>query len=188
MVIKMRRRILNVGCGTDAYGTDFVDLYPSRKGVIKCNVEKEKLPFGNNSFDEIYSKNLFEHLKNLSFVLKEMARVLKPGGKLVLRTDNAGFWLFHNTKSKWKIHYGGYERIGAHGKKDKHYALFTTHHIKNHLEDVGIKVIRTEYYSDFQHLSPLIRSISWLLSRTRFKPMAYPQILVIGVKTSLSKR
>jgi len=66
----MRRRILNVGCGEDTYGTHFVDLYPTRKEVIKCNVDKEKLPFPNNYFDEIYSKNLLEHLRNPGFFLE----------------------------------------------------------------------------------------------------------------------
>jgi hypothetical protein len=31
----MGRKILNVGCGEETYGTHFVDFYPSRKDVIK---------------------------------------------------------------------------------------------------------------------------------------------------------
>ncbi|HKZ42047.1 MAG TPA: class I SAM-dependent methyltransferase, partial [Candidatus Hodarchaeales archaeon] len=71
-------RILNVGCGNDTYGTDFVDLYPVRDDVIRCDVEKEKLPFRDNTFDEVFSGNIFEHLKNPNLVLREMSRVLKP--------------------------------------------------------------------------------------------------------------
>jgi ubiquinone/menaquinone biosynthesis C-methylase UbiE len=50
-------RILNVGCGNDTYGTHFVDLYPTRKEVIKCDVNKERLPFPSNFFDVVYSRN-----------------------------------------------------------------------------------------------------------------------------------
>ena len=178
----MNKKILNVGCGNDTYGTDFIDLYPTRKEVIKCNVEKEKFPYPNNMFDEVYSGNIFEHLKNQNVVLKEMVRVLKRGGKLVLKTDNAGFWLFHNSKSKWLVHYGGYERIGAHGKDDKHYALFTPHHIKNHFESVGVKVVNSEYYTDFKNLSLPIRIINRILEKTRFSYMAYPKMTIVGIK------
>ena len=32
-------KILNIGCGNDTYGTDFIDLYLQREEVIKCNFE-----------------------------------------------------------------------------------------------------------------------------------------------------
>ena len=50
------KRILNVGCGNDTFGTDFIDLYPMKKGVIKSDIDNEMFPFPNNSFDVIYSK------------------------------------------------------------------------------------------------------------------------------------
>jgi ubiquinone/menaquinone biosynthesis C-methylase UbiE len=58
-------------------------------------LDEENLPFTDNYFDEIYSRNLLEHLKNVGFAVKEMVRVLKPGGKLILITDNASYYLFH---------------------------------------------------------------------------------------------
>lgn len=38
------------------------------------------LPFNDLSFDVIYSSHTLEHVKNLDALLKEMYRVLKPGG------------------------------------------------------------------------------------------------------------
>ena len=73
----MARRVLNVGCGTDNYGTHFVDIYPLRKGVLKCDVSRERLPFRSAFFDEIYCRGLFEHLNNPLFFLRECRRVLK---------------------------------------------------------------------------------------------------------------
>ena len=69
------KKILNVGCGNHTYGTHFIDLYPQRKEVIKCNVEEEKFPFPDEFFDEVHSENIFEHLKNPNIVLNKMARV-----------------------------------------------------------------------------------------------------------------
>jgi len=179
----MEKRILNVGCGDDTYGTDFVDLYPSRKEVLKCDLGKDKLPFGNDTFDEVYAAFVLEHLKNPNMVIKEMVRVLKKGGQLVIKTDNAAYWLFHNEKSKKKLHYGGYEVKGAHGKSDVHFSIFTPSHVRNHLEAVNLKVKKIEYFTEYKGMSPLIYFASWMFSKTRFKPMAYGNILAVAEKT-----
>ncbi|MFA6005947.1 MAG: class I SAM-dependent methyltransferase [Patescibacteria group bacterium] len=42
----------------------------------------KKLPFASQSFDTVFSNCVFEHLPDLALNLKEMHRVLKPGGKL----------------------------------------------------------------------------------------------------------
>ena len=137
------KRILNCGCGLDTYGTDFIDVYPSRKGVIKCNFDMEKFPFEGNYFDEVYAENIFEHLKNPLNFLKESRRVLKSGGKITLLTDNAGFWgVFGST------HHGSYEkiRIQKGTPEDRHYALFTPSHLNNWLKSVGFKNIKIKYF------------------------------------------
>ena len=139
----MRKKILNVGCGNDTYGTHFIDLYPTRREVIKCDVNKDKFPFKGNFFDEVIAIGLFEHLTNPLNFLKESYRVLKKGGKLIIITDNAGFWgIFGNT------HHGEYEkRRKIEGfQEDKHYALFTPHHLKNWLEHVGFRKVKVDYF------------------------------------------
>src|SRR2546426_9579193 len=99
------KKILNVGCGEDTYGTHFIDSVPTRKDVVKCNIDQDRFPFNDNFFDEVYSEQNFEHLKNPMNFLKESSRVLKKGGSIVIITDNAGFWgIFGN------VHHGGYEK------------------------------------------------------------------------------
>ena len=44
----------------------------------------EKLEFQDESFDKIYSLHTIEHIPNPIKALSEMARVLKPGGAIVL--------------------------------------------------------------------------------------------------------
>jgi predicted SAM-dependent methyltransferase len=181
-------KILNVGCGNETYGTHFVDLYPSRKEVIKCDVDKEKLPFRDNFFNEVYSAFLIEHLKNPGFALKEMTRVLKKGGKLVIKTDNASFWLYH-ISLPFKVcqqHYGGYE---SKGLKDKHYSIFTTEHLKNHLTELSLKIKKSEYFGKNydglkkKWLGRLYLLLSSFLYRTRiFRRMAYKHILIEAEK------
>lgn len=72
--------------GLDVYGIDispeakeFSDKFP----VEVCDIENEKLPFQDNSFDVIYSKSFIEHLYYPERFLTEAYRVLKPGGKFI---------------------------------------------------------------------------------------------------------
>ncbi|MEM2955026.1 MAG: class I SAM-dependent methyltransferase, partial [Candidatus Nanoarchaeia archaeon] len=124
----MKKMILNVGCGDETYGTHFVDLYPSRPEVIKCDLGKEKLPFPDNFFDEVYSKNVLEHLKNPGFALEEMKRVLKKGGELVLITDNAGYLFHHIDLSRFSNTKACHQENTEYRRRghplDKHYSLF----------------------------------------------------------------
>jgi SAM-dependent methyltransferase len=135
------KRVLNLGCGHDKHGTDFVDAFSERSDVLKCNVDDSELPYEDETFDEVYSKNLFEHIRNPNLVLLRIRRVLKKGGVLVLITDNAGYWKFHLPNS---THTGAYEsRRGISG--DRHYAVYTPWHIQNHLVASGFRVESISY-------------------------------------------
>ncbi|MGH9349388.1 MAG: S-adenosylmethionine decarboxylase, partial [Vicinamibacterales bacterium] len=47
-----------------------------------------RLPFGDNSFDAIYSMGTIEHFAETEAAVVELARVLKPGGRLILGVPN----------------------------------------------------------------------------------------------------
>jgi len=53
------------------------------RGDISC------LPFPTESFDLVTSNMVFEHLRDPENQLKEVFRILKPGGSLVLHTPNS---------------------------------------------------------------------------------------------------
>jgi len=71
----MKTKILNLGCGNDTYGTDFLDIYPTRPEVIKHDLTKGRLPYKDNTFDEVFSKNLFEHLPDPSCSIYHLDRI-----------------------------------------------------------------------------------------------------------------
>ncbi len=57
------------------------------KGIINLSVQQgaaEKLPFETGTFEIVTCRLTTHHFANLSQALEEMARVLKPGGKLAI--------------------------------------------------------------------------------------------------------
>ncbi|MEI6536171.1 MAG: class I SAM-dependent methyltransferase [Verrucomicrobiaceae bacterium] len=57
-------------------------------GVRFIQGDAEALPFENNSFDLVISCECMEHVANPRMMAKEMARVLKPGGRFCLTTPS----------------------------------------------------------------------------------------------------
>lgn len=51
-------------------------------------------PFDDNSFDVVHANQVIEHLKRLDHFVSEIARVLRPGGRVVVCTENLASW--HN--------------------------------------------------------------------------------------------
>lgn len=52
--------------------------------VSLINAEAEKLPFNDESFDKVLCSEVLEHIKEDTATLKEISRILKPGGTLVM--------------------------------------------------------------------------------------------------------
>jgi SAM-dependent methyltransferase len=57
----------------------------------------ERLPFDNASIDVVHSNQVIEHLPFTDHFLKEIRRVLRPGGQAVVSTNNLASW--HNVLS-----------------------------------------------------------------------------------------
>lgn len=76
------RVVLELGCGpnktiADAITVDMLDI----DGVdIVCNLDEGLSFLADNSVDEIHSFHFLEHVKDVNLMMKEIYRVLKPGG------------------------------------------------------------------------------------------------------------
>jgi len=103
---------LDAGCGDGRYlaalatlgplpgrivGVDIAEsiLDTARRATAAAGVEPEllranleRLPLADAEFDLVVSVQVIEHLLDPAAGLKELARVLKPGGTLLLSTDN----------------------------------------------------------------------------------------------------
>lgn len=75
---------IHLGCGTRLL-PDFINVDIAGSGAdVECDIHS--LPWGDGLADEILAIHVVEHLPmmNVGLVLKEWARVLKPGGKMIL--------------------------------------------------------------------------------------------------------
>lgn len=61
---------------------------------LRAVAADEPLPFDDNTFDTIAILEVIEHVRDERFVLDELCRVLKPGGRLLLTTPHRGLLTF----------------------------------------------------------------------------------------------
>ena len=91
---RLKRRLLDVGCGTkpyqklfnvDAYVGLDIDTNDSReRGIADHFYDGISFPFPDASFDSLLCNQVLEHVFNPDDFIREMNRVLKPNGKLLL--------------------------------------------------------------------------------------------------------
>ncbi len=80
----MKKIKLDIGCGPRKRSPEHIgiDRFSCPQVDIKLDFESEKLPFPNNSVDEILASHILEHIKNYLPLVREMWRVLKQDGRL----------------------------------------------------------------------------------------------------------
>ena len=83
---------LNLGCGFD-----------KRKGYVNCDLSKDvnpdkivdlekKLPFKNNSVDEVMANHVFEHVTNFIPLMHELHRICKKNSRLLIKVPFYSTW------------------------------------------------------------------------------------------------
>lgn len=98
------KEILDAGCGVGAfseplverntvYGVDFSVKsleYAAGRGLITMSEDLTALPFENGKFDAVLCIGVIQLIEQHEAVIKELARVTKPSGTLLVQTLNRG--------------------------------------------------------------------------------------------------
>ena len=97
----MMKQKLNLACGKK-YLKDYVnlDIDAKYKPDVVWNLDKFPYPFEDNSFNEILASHILEHVDKPDKTMKELYRILKPNGKLIIlfpyhKHPNAWFGFEH---------------------------------------------------------------------------------------------
>ena len=118
------KRILDVGCGSGTaeislarlrlsqmhlFGVDLVtdrlrDAHAATRGInVRVGyaaADACRLPFAADAFDSTYCVAVLQHIRDLSGALGEIARVTRPGGRvLIVEPDNAARYWFSSVQS-----------------------------------------------------------------------------------------
>ena len=76
-------RITSFACD---YTDTLIELEGQKVDIVDLN--KDSLPYGKDTFDIVTATEIIEHLENPRSFLRDISRVLKPGGVCVLSTPN----------------------------------------------------------------------------------------------------
>jgi SAM-dependent methyltransferase len=93
-------RLLDLGCGERPYADDVpagvraiaVDV-PGQSARVDVAAVASALPFGETTFETVLCTQVLEHVPDPERLVAEAARVLRPGGRLVLSAPQA--WFLH---------------------------------------------------------------------------------------------
>ncbi len=119
-----------------------------------CDFEKEKLPLMDNSIPKILFVDVIEHLRDEKQVLKEIHRVLKPGGIVIITTlpnKNSVFYLFYELLKRFKIKPQNLMDEADHVK------LYSVSSLKKALHKAQLTPIKTQTYRILAPLFELLK-------------------------------
>ena len=149
------REVLDVGCGTGltlrhiaplakrAIGVDISEGMlerARRRGLDVRQATVTNLPFSDQSFDLVYSFKVLPHVREIERALKELTRVTRPGGTLMLEFYNP-LSLRYLAK---RLRHG---KISRETRESQVYTRFDSlrtlkHRLPSNLELVGIRGVR----------------------------------------------
>lgn len=72
----------------ESYAPNVERLRQMDCAVFALNIERESLPLGPQSIDVVIANQLLEHIKETFWMMHEVSRVLKVGGKFLLGVPN----------------------------------------------------------------------------------------------------
>lgn len=107
---------MDIGCGGGSYtskphGTINLDIGKPNRGVPNfIQADGQCLPFKDNVFDKVYCLQVIEHTGSPLQLVKEIHRVLRAGGTMLLTTPNS----WHVAKLFRTSLRGHYSTVGDH--------------------------------------------------------------------------
>jgi SAM-dependent methyltransferase len=171
----IRGRVLDVGCGggsvakavkrarpdLEVFGCDLSEsaLRTARsnpEGVDFRLATAERLPFGDGELDFVWIFDVLEHVDDPERVLREVARVLKPGGRfhIVLPLEGQPRTLYRlvGCGTRWtaKVRHGG------------HIQIFSAARFRDMASACGLRVLRTRWSYHFLLQALDLVYFSWL--------------------------
>lgn len=172
--------VLDAGCGTGLVlealrsytrpvGIDFSMLamaYCARRGIRRLACARvEALPFGDEAFDLLLALDLFEHIDDDAALLRELWRVCRPGGYLLITVPAYRFL--------WS----------EHDEALYHKRRYTRTSLRNLLRTADFEIVRLTHAITFM----LVPIVLFRLAQKALKPRGRPKTHLIRLPRALNK-
>ena len=153
-VTKGKGELLDVGCGLGMFislaakhgwrvAANELSEYAAKAASKSAKAEVfhgqlENAKYSKDRFDVITIWHVLEHLESPLTTLRECARILKPGGKLIVAVPNVENKVF---RFFYKLGRGKHFRLFDPDDKELHLYHFSSKTLKRILEHAGFKVV-----------------------------------------------
>ncbi len=203
------RRILVDGCGVGMYVRHLAELGYNTIGLdidfdrvkegTQDGIEQlhtaacEHLPYPDNTFDALLSHEVIEHVTDDRQAAREMIRVLRPGGRVILFCPNR-WYPFETHGHYWRgqYHFGNTPLINylpnsLRNKFAPHVRAYTGGGIRSLFAGLPVQVIKhTQIYPGYDNLvrrrpvvGKAIRTTTYTFERTPLKKFGLSHFLVV---------
>ena len=143
---------LDLGCG-DKKKRGFIGIDNIKmEGVDIIHDLNKGIPYKNNSVDEIFMRSILEHLDDPLFILEEIYRALKKGGKATILVPHFSNPLCYHFMHKSYWSYNSLNFL----EKDK---------TRHYYTKANFKILKRYIYLPFRN-SPFIKIIQYFINQT----------------------
>jgi ubiquinone/menaquinone biosynthesis C-methylase UbiE len=154
---------LDAGCGDGRYLAALADELPPRRAgcdlaerILETARQRvdadfrqgnlEALPFDDAEFDLVLCSQVIEHVLDPDLGIGELARVLRPGGRLVISTDNRRNYVTRTINAPRTAVVATLRLRGARGRIESPATAYTRGTFRELLERGGFVVERLETF------------------------------------------
>jgi glycosyltransferase involved in cell wall biosynthesis/ubiquinone/menaquinone biosynthesis C-methylase UbiE len=176
MMMSRLRNLKLYGVDGDVARLEWAD----REGIAAqlSSVDIHHLPFADNSFDKVLMSEVLEHLVDDRGSLREVYRVLKPGGVLALSVPHANYPFLWDPINKTLEAIGAQPMRGngpVAGLWSNHWRLYRPAELRDVAESAGFTVERLEEQTHYAF--PFIHAIVYSIGKPLIEHNLLPKKL-----------
>lgn len=201
--------VLEAGCGVGAYSSQIGRRYSSCVEAFDIEFERvrearrdtphavvaaaEAVPYRSNLFDLVISNEVIEHVQDDRAAVREMVRVLRPGGRLVLFCPNRWYpveqhgWYWRGEYRFGNIPLINYLPDRWRDRLVPHVRTYTARRLRRLFDGLPVRIVHhSRIFGGYDniiyrhpHAGRWLRDLLYLAERTPLRVLALSHLLVV---------